>query len=179
MAWLLRVMRAERASKETLRETLEQAVRFFESIAEEDRAEWAQALHFLLLLIYHRRPPDEHVELSQVVANSVTDQKRKQEVVTVIKTAAQVHLEEGRKAGLEQGRKVGREEVRKVGREEGRREMRIAAKQEDLLRALSLRCKVVPDEWGARVKSIQDVDKLNELFDRVVAAGSPEEIPLP
>ena len=89
----------------------------------------------------------------------------------MMKTAAQAHLEEGRKAGLEQGRKV--------GREEGRREMRIAAKQEDLLRALSLRCKVVPDEWTARVKSIQDVDKLNELFDRVVAAGSPEEIPLP
>jgi hypothetical protein len=81
---------------------LADAVRYLESLPEEAQAEWRRAMQYLLLLIQHKREPQEHVELRDVVIASAT-RKHQEEVRTMAMTAAQAFEEKGR---IEQAQEI-------------------------------------------------------------------------
>ena len=57
-SWLLSVIQKEHATKEELRAVLKRVVERLLNLPEEEAYQWTQAMYYLVLLIYHRRPPD-------------------------------------------------------------------------------------------------------------------------
>jgi hypothetical protein len=125
---------------------------FLEGLAEEHRAQWIQAAHFLLLLIYHRRPVEEHEELARVVLEAVENQRLREEMSTMGKTMAEVLREEGWEKG------------------------RIATKQEDVLRILRARWGQIPPERVSHLEAIRDLEQLDRLFDEALTARDFQEL---
>jgi hypothetical protein len=156
VGWLLRALREEEAPKEVLEQILREAMHFLEGLAEEHRAQWLQAAHFLLLLIYHRRPVEEHEELAKVVLEAVEDQRLREEVSAMGKTMAEVLMEQGW--------------------EKGRKEGRIVAKQEAVLRLLRVRWGQIPPERVSQIEAIWDPERLDELFDQVLTGQDFQEL---
>jgi len=67
---------------------------------------------------------------------------------------------------------------RREGRKEGKREGRIEGIRQVLLRLLALRFGPLPDAVRRRVEEISSVARLNRLAEKVVVAGSLEEMGL-
>ena len=80
------------------------------------------------------------------------------------KTLAQELIEEGRELG------------ETIGEERGKELGIIIANQEDLIRLLKGKFRSVSQELIEKIKSIQQVDKLDELFDRAIFAKTLDEI---
>ncbi|MBC8230375.1 hypothetical protein H8E77_12585 [bacterium] len=59
--WLLRVIQQENASTEELVRELELAIQQLDQLPEKEINQWIRAMHYILLLIYNRREPDEAV----------------------------------------------------------------------------------------------------------------------
>jgi len=57
------------------------------------------AIHYILLLIYHRREPEERAQLTEIVSQSVQTRKRQEEVSNMGRTIAQALIEEGEQRG--------------------------------------------------------------------------------
>jgi len=103
IALALRVLQAVDAPLVELSPLLSNAVAGLDALSLEHQAEWRRALHFLLLLIYHRRAAQEQDELNLVIREAVSRQ-HKEEVDQMVTSSAQVHLEEGRVKGRVEGR---------------------------------------------------------------------------
>jgi len=69
--WLLSVIRKENADKEELKDALRHAIENISRLPEEEVHQWNRAMYFLVLLIYHRRPPNEHEELREIVRECI------------------------------------------------------------------------------------------------------------
>ncbi len=106
VASALRVLRDAEAPFAELEQVLVEAVTALEGLSEAEQAEWARAMHYLLLLIRHKREPEERTELYELVAESVQS-RRAEEVRKMAMTDAQVLLARGRREGrLEEGREI-------------------------------------------------------------------------
>jgi hypothetical protein len=82
---------------------LKQAVERIDLLTTDKRTEWLRAIHYLLLLIYHRREPEEHGKLTEIVLESVQNRRRQEEVSQMGRTIAQAFIEEGEHRGREKG----------------------------------------------------------------------------
>jgi len=158
--WILRVIQQENASTEELVRELESAIQQLDKLPEKESNQWIRAMHYILLLIYNRREPDEHTKLTDIVANAVQDRKRREEVSKMGRTIAQALIEEGKEIGME------------IGVEKGI----IQTKQEVLLDLIRFRFQGIIPEINAKIRSIQDVDRLTALFHRALRANSIDEI---
>jgi predicted TIM-barrel fold metal-dependent hydrolase len=106
--------------------------------------------------IHHRRERTEQPDLFNIVESNIEDNFRREEVKNMSKTGAQALIEEG----MEKGIKLGE----------------IKAKQEDLIRLLSIRFNIIPSELTKKIKSIRKVDQLDILFDHAIKADELSEI---
>ena len=154
--WLLRVIQQENASTEELLRELELAIQQLEKLPETESNQWIRAMHYILLLIYNRREPEEHIKLTDIVANAVQDRKRREEVSKMGRTIAQALIEEGMEIGVERGI--------------------IQTKQEDLIELMQFRFQSIRPEVNEKIRRIQDADRLTALFRRALSANSIDEI---
>jgi len=101
--WIARILKKEKAKSEALISELKQAVEKIDKLTVEQRIQWLRAIHYILLLIYHRREPEEHEQLTEIVLKSVQNRRRQEEVSQMGRTIAQAFIEEGEQRGREKG----------------------------------------------------------------------------
>ena len=70
LGWTLRALQSMEEPQEALAQVLAPAVDYLESLPEDAQAEWRRAIQFLLLLVLHKRDPQEQPELREVVIDS-------------------------------------------------------------------------------------------------------------
>ena len=95
LGWLLRVLQNENSDKESLSRALVEAVSFLESLDASEVLQKREALVYLLMLIFHRRPVDEREELVRLVEEQTSDK----EVSTMAETTAEFLLARGIERG--------------------------------------------------------------------------------
>jgi predicted transposase YdaD len=154
--WILQIMQKEDANFGEFSKSLQIAIRNLDLMSQEDRENWAKLVFFIVEFIRHRRNKEEQPQLFDIVEASFTNTLRQEEVKSMMKTGAQALLEEGREEGLELGI--------------------IRTKQQDLIRLLTIRFESIPQSLKKKIKSIKQVDRLNELFDHAIKAHELSEI---
>ena len=137
-----------------LMDELKNAVENIDDLTREDRTQWLMAVHYILLLIYHRREPDEHNQLTDLVYQSVKNRNRREEVSQMGQTIAQALMEEGEQRG------------------------QIRSTQSNTLDVLNARFTLSYDTLtglGERVKRIEEPSILHQLLIEAVKTGSLED----
>lgn len=150
--WVLRVIQKEDASKGEFAEALKEAVSNLDQLPEEDRNQWAKLMYYLVLLIFHRREKEEQPELISLVDETVKDNRRREEVVKMGRTAAQALIEEGEVRGA------------------------LRTRQEDLLEFMQGKFGLIPQNIEHRIQAIQDVNRLKALIRNIIHANSIDEL---
>lgn len=156
LGWVLRAMRAEDAPLERMSAELKATVEWLEQLPNDEYAAWQEAMHFLGMLIQHRRPSSEHEHLRQVMEKSIRNRQHKQEVRKMAKTMAEFLMEQGEARGLEKGEVLGM----------------IKAKQDAVLRLMRLKFGDLPPQFAQRVQAIRNVERLDALLEQVWNANS-------
>ena len=174
LGWLLTVLRKENADKETMKEALVTAISRINALDDTRAQERLRALYYLVLLILHRRPHDEHDELREVVNQNIQHSSDREEVVNVGQSMAEHIFEQGEKQGEIRGEKRG--EIRGEKRGEVRGEKR--AKQELLIKLLQSRFDRVPESATKQISSIRSASRLDGLFEDALSAKSLNELNL-
>ncbi len=157
--WIARVLKQERAPDEAFMNELRQAVARIDQLTADKRAEWQKAIHYFLLLIFHRREPEEHEQLTEIIQQSVQDRSRQEEVSQMRRTIAQAFIEEGEQRGIERGIERGQVETT----------------QANTLDVLNARFSVPPStvaELTARLQQIKDLSVLRNLLTDAVKVES-------
>jgi len=94
---------------------LRRAVESISQLPEEESHQWKRAMYYLVLLIYHRRPQNEHEELREIVGQSIKEKRRRKEVENMSQTMAEKLIQEGKEQGEKRGLlKAKREAVLKI-----------------------------------------------------------------
>ncbi len=157
---VLRVLSAADGSITALERVMRKVMTVLGDLPEERHDEWARLMHFLVLLIRHKREPEERVTLYNIV-REVVDERRRPEVEKMGMTDAQVLVAQGKREG------------KREGRQEGQRETRI----EMLLELLEVKFGAVPENLGARIASMPDRE-LRDASRRLLTASTLDEMGL-
>jgi len=104
VAHALRTLQAADEPREALATILQEAVRYLEALPPSAQAEWRRAMRYLLLLIRHKRAPDERQALYQLVHDSV-EHRHATEVNEMALTDAQVLMARGHREGRQEGQR--------------------------------------------------------------------------
>ena len=135
-----------------------------------------RAIRYLLLLILHRRPVEEHQDLIKLVDQYTHEM----EVEAMAKSMADVLIEQGKAEGIEQGKAEGIEQGKAEGIEQGKVEGieqgETRAKQAAVLKLIQFRFDDIPESITNQIVSIQDISRLDSLFEEVWDADSFDEI---
>ena len=142
IGWLLRVLQEEEVSDEpAFRDTLERAAVEIGRLGGTQDTQLREALHYLILLILHKRSEVERDAFINIVKENNRDER---EVATMAQTAAESLIQHGKAQGIEQGA----------------REMSI----ESTLRILRGRFPGADISLvEPRLEAIEDLDRLREL----------------
>lgn len=154
LGWLLTVLQKENADKESIGNALLVAMSRLNTLDTEQTEQQRRAITYLLLLILHRRPTEEHEELITLVDEHTH--------VMEVETMAQSIIELSERRGERRG--------------ETRGETR--AKREAILKLLRFRFNSVPDSVTTEIASIRSLSRLDALFERALAAETLDEINL-
>lgn len=154
--WILQALQASEAPHEILAPLLEQAVLFLESLPEEAQAEWSRAIHYLALLIRHKRPGLERPMLYEHLSK---------------------HTSSGRAKELDEMIRTDAEELREEGREEGRQEGRLEGRLEMLLAQLEFKFGDLPEATIEKLRELSEAN-LHEIGRRLLNANTLEELGL-
>ena len=139
LGWLLTVLQQESADIEDLISALQEAVPHVKHLP--------KALAYLILLIIHQRPAEEHEELIRLVDQHAPNM----EVEKMAKSMADVLREEG----IEQGE--------------------LRTKREDIIKLLQIRFDNVPEVVTQRVNRTRSLSRLNSLFEKAATIDSIDE----
>ena len=162
LGWLLTVLQKEHANKEVIKTALIEAMSHINTLGEEQAQQRRRAISYLLLLILHRRPAQEHEELSTLVDRHIEQPSDREEVEIMAQTMAEHLIERGKEQGIEQGIEQGETQ----------------AKQEALLKLIRFRFDSVPESVTNQITSIQSHSRLDSLFEKVLTAQTLDEIDL-
>jgi predicted transposase/invertase (TIGR01784 family) len=140
VALVLRAVQAVDESKETLAEALREAATRLDDLPDTVQAEIKKGLHYLYLLIKHKRAEEEQEDLFALLDEVI--ERRAEELREIEMTGAEALIRKGRIEGREQGR------------EEGQREL--------LLKLLTAKFGPVANEISDRVKqmTLEQVERL-------------------
>ena len=152
---LLRLMQQEDAPREPFQRLLEEVISQVETLTAQDQDAWTRILHYLLLLIYHRRGPEERLQLETVVTTHHRDRSRREEIEKMSKTIAQQLIEEGEARGEARGEAHGRQLM--------------------LLNLLRAKFGDLPTAVEQRVQRLS-VDELDRLAGQLIQAESLDEL---
>ena len=158
LGWLLTVLQKEHANKEVIRSALIEAMSHINALGDEQAQQRQRAISYLLLLILHRRPAEEHEELSTLVDQHIQQASDREEVEVMAQTMAEHLIERGKAQGIEQGE--------------------TQAKQEAILKLIRFRFDSVPESVTNQITSIQSLSRLDSLFEKVLTAQTIDEIDL-
>ena len=150
--WLLAVLHNEKADKQTIIDTLTEAINYLNTLEPEQSEQRLRAIHYILLLIINRRNAEEHRELIELVQQQ-TDEV---EVETMAKTMADVYIEQGKAQGIEQGE--------------------IQAKREMILKLLDIHIGNIPETVSKKVSRIRSRSRLDSLLEQVATAKTLDDI---
>ena len=148
--WLLTVLQNEKSDKETIKETLTEAIAYLNTLEPEQTERRIRVLHYFVMLIANRRPTDEHDELIGLV----NQQSDVEEVELMAKTMADVMMEKG----IAQGK--------------------TEAKQTAVIKLLTHQFPDVSDTVVESIHRIQERSRLDTLFDQILTATSFDDIDL-
>ncbi|MDE0041471.1 MAG: Rpn family recombination-promoting nuclease/putative transposase [Candidatus Poribacteria bacterium] len=162
LGWLLTVLQKEQATVEALSEALIEALSHISTLDEASAQQRRRAISYLLLLILHRRPFEEHSELTYLLGQHVQQPLDREEVELMAQTMAEHLIEQG----IEQGKAQGIEQGE------------IKAKQADVLKILRHRFDTVPESLSGEINSIRSLPRLDALLERVLTANTLDEIDL-
>lgn len=154
IGWVMRVMQKESATKEEFSNALKLAIGHLEKLSTEERINWSKLIYFILAFIYHRRGTGERSELLKTVNTAIADANRRKESENMVKTIAQALIEEGEETG------------------------KIEAKQDALIKILYRRFEISQEAIAERVRSIDQIEELDELIDRALTANTFDEVEL-
>ena len=160
LGWLLTVLQKEDADKGGIIAVLLDALSHLNSLDAAQVDQRRRAIVYLLLLILHRRPVEEHEELITLVDRYTQGM----EVETMAQSMAEVLIEQGIEQGIERGI------------EQGIEQGETRAKHEAILKLIQFRFNTVPESVAARVTSIQNRSRLDSLFEKVLVTESLDEI---
>ena len=162
LGWLLTVLQKEQATVGALSEALIEALSHINTLDEASAQQRWRAISYLLLLILHRRPFEEHPELTYLLGQHVQQPSDREEVELMAQTMAEHLIEQG----IEQGKAQGIEQGE------------IKAKQADVLKILRHRFDTVPESLSGEINSIRSLPRLDALLERVLTANTLDEIDL-
>jgi hypothetical protein len=154
---LLRLIQQRRTRLPVFEETLREAVRAIEALAEEDRQRWLELLSYIDALLYYEREPAEQQPLRQTVIDTVQNDRHRQEVYDMGKTMAE-HLKE-------------------EGREEGRQQGAVQARREVLLDLLRHKFRKVPARLVERIQTTDRLADLKVWYAQALDAKTLEDLP--
>ena len=149
LGWLLTVLQKENADTETLSTALLEAVSHLITLDEAQAPQRRKAFAYLVLLILHRRPAEEHEELIKLIEQQTHDM----EVANMAQSIIELTREQGREQGREQ------------------------AKREDIIKLLQSRFSAVPEFVRSEINLIQN-QHLDSIFDKALTAETLDEIGL-
>ncbi len=152
--WLLTVLQQEHADKDVISSALQRAMTRLSELGTERSEQMRRAIAYLLLLILHRRPTEEHTGLITIL-NEYTDEM---EVDTMAEAIAGTLFEQGIEQGIEQG------ETR--------------AKRAAILKLLQSQFGSVPEPLATQINAIRNPAQLDMLFDEILDAETLDDIHL-
>ncbi len=156
LGWLLTVLQKEDANKTSITEALLAAMSYLNTLDPEQAQQKQRAIFYLLLLILHRRPVEEHQDLVKLVEQY----NHGMEIEKMAQTMAEVLMERGIKQGFQQGTEHG--ETR--------------AKREVILKILQSRFDDIPESIITEITAIQSISRLDALLEKLINAESLDEI---
>jgi hypothetical protein len=154
LGWLLTVLQKEHADKEVIRTALIEAMSHINTLGDEQVQQRQRAISYLFLLILHRRPAEEHEELSTLVDQHIQQASDREEVEVMAQTMAEHLIERGKEQGETQ------------------------AKQEALLKLIRFQFESVPESVTNEITLIQSLSHLDLLFEKAMTAWALNEIDL-
>jgi hypothetical protein len=165
---LLTVIQKENASKDEITDALVKAIEHINALPEEQSNQWQRAIFYLYLLIFHRRPREEHDELKNLVYQHIQTSQREMEGEEMAQTMAEYLVEQAEKRGEERGEKRGEERGEKRGT--------LRAKREWALKVLQMRFGSVPESVVKQIRSMRSVSRLEAIFEKAATATTLDEI---
>jgi hypothetical protein len=150
--WVLRVMQKENADTEVFGDSLQLAVNHLKSMPQEERANWAKLIYFIMAFLYERREEPEHDKFLSIIKSSIEDKSQRKEAEEMGKTMAQVLEARGEARGA------------------------ITAKQDDIIKLIRLKFEYIPEVFVNRIKSISQIDQLDAIFESAVIAKTMVDI---
>ena len=178
LGWLLTVLQKEQADRETISAALVKAMSHINALDKTQVQQRRRAISYLLLLILHRRPAEEHEELRTLVNQHIQQPLDREELETMAQTMAEHLVEQGKAQGKVEGRAEGKVEGKVEGKAEGRAEGRVEEKQATVLKLLQLRFGTVPESVTNQISSIRNFSRLDALFEEALTAQTLDEIDL-
>ena len=146
--WLLTVLKQEFADTEAFIASLLRLGDYLRGLPEADRSLWQQTIYYLHLLIFYRRPIDERPMLNQIVSENHPFLEISEKEKQLMQSMAEHYLQQG--------------ETR--------------AKREDILKLLQLRFHNVPEPLVETIRSLDDRNWLETLFEKAVTTQTLEEL---
>ena len=161
-------MQKENADTKEFKDSLQSAIEHLKSMTPGEHANWAKLIYFIMAFLYERRERSEHNDFLDVIKTNIEDKSRRKEVEEMGKTMAQELIEEGEA----RGKAMGEEKGKAMGRELGT----IEAKQDAIIRLIRIRFEYIPETLANNIKSINQIDKLNTIFERAVIAKTLNDL---
>ena len=166
LGWLLTVLQKEHANKEAISTALIEAMSHINTLGDAQSHQRRRAISYLLLLILHRRPVEEHEELQTLFDQHIQQASDREEVEVMAQTMAEHLIERGKAQGIEQGI------------EQGIKRGETQAKQEVILKMIRLRFDSVPEAVTNQITQIRSHSRLDALVENVMTAQTLDEIDL-
>jgi hypothetical protein len=152
LGWVLELVQQREARPEEFRDLLRRVIAHLETMPATERLRWLELLSYLEALIYHDREPSEHEGLRDAVLASVQTDQHRREVQAVVRSMADVLIEQGRREGT------------------------LLTLRKVLLRQLRGRFGKVPKAVERAVNATDDGARLDTWLDRVVTAATLDEV---
>ena len=176
LGWLLTVLQKEHADKEAISTALIEAMSHINTLGDAQSQQRRRAISYLLLLILHRRPAEEHEELRTLFNQHIQQASDREEAGIMAQTMAEHLIERGKAQGIEQGKAQGIEQGIEQGKAQGIEQGETQAKQEVILKILRFRFGSVPESMTNEITSIQSLSRLDLLLEKAMTAWALNEI---
>jgi hypothetical protein len=160
IGWVLRALQSAEKPYQTLHDVLTRAIVYLDTLPEEARTQWHYALHYLWLLVMHRRREGEQEPLQNLIRYAA-ERRHDEELREMFRTGAQ--------ALLDRGREEGRQEGWQEGRQEGERGL--------LLKLLAHKFGPLSPEVRGKAESLTEAE-VSDLAVRILTAQTLEEMGL-
>ena len=133
---------------DAIKRVLLSALSYLNSLDVEQTQQRERAILYLLLLVLHRRPAEEHASLISLIDGQTHGME--------VESMAESIIEQTKKQGLEQG------ETR--------------AKREAILKLLQVRFDAVPEVLTHKIAAMQNRSLLDSLFEKAATAQTLDDI---